>query len=249
MNDDKNQLSNTLVLEKSSEVSKRILVIDDDESAKNFIVDALKAKKYQVDSSETIEEALAKLKTIHFDIILSDINFPNEEFSGIDLFRFCKENYPKTPFILLTGAPQLDDAVAILKEGAADYLTKPIQLGKLYDRVEQIFTNISSFQIDPVIASVVSHIPSEYKIIRLIDKTETSIVLLVEKDGIYYAMKILKFELMDEHNKKKVERFFREAKIMRSIKHPNIVRVFEYRFMDDQIPYIVSEYISGKQFI
>ena len=244
MSNDDNQLSSTLVIEKTSD-THAILVVDDDESVRHFLVDALELKKYKVDSTSTIQEALEKLKSDKIDIIVSDINFPEEDYTGIDFFRFCKEHNPNIPFILVTGAPQLEDAVAILKEGASDYISKPIQIGKLYERIDEAIDKLSSPKVDPVIASVVSHIPPEYKIIRLIDKTQTSVVLLVEKEKTYYAMKIMKFEYMDNLNRKKVDRFFREAKIMRSIKHPNVVRVFEYRFVDDEVPFIVSEYVSG----
>jgi serine/threonine protein kinase len=73
------------------------------------------------------------------------------------------------------------------------------------------------------------------------------VVLLVEKEKKYYALKILRKEGDETNHSLRIKRFLREAKILSQIEHPNVVKVFDSDLPDDvSTPYILMEYVDGK---
>ncbi len=101
-----------------------VLVVDDDLIECRSLSEFLKLDGYQVDSATSGREALAKLKKSSFDILLTDVNMP--EVTGFDLLNEVNENYRDTAVILITGYGQIEGAVRAIKEGAYDYITKPL---------------------------------------------------------------------------------------------------------------------------
>jgi DNA-binding NtrC family response regulator len=106
-----------------SAVHRSILVVDDEPAHRQFLGAAL-GKDYSVTPAATGEEAQQLLKNRSFDLVLTDQKMPG--ISGIDLLKWIKENSPETPVILLTAFGTIDTAVAAVKLGAEDYLTKPV---------------------------------------------------------------------------------------------------------------------------
>jgi DNA-binding NtrC family response regulator len=101
-----------------------VLVVDDDLIECRSLSEFLKLDGYQVDSATSGHDALEKLKQASFDILLTDVNMP--EVTGFDLLREVNENYAGTAVILITGYGQIEGAVRAIKEGAYDYITKPL---------------------------------------------------------------------------------------------------------------------------
>ena len=101
-----------------------VLVVDDDLIECRSLSEFLKLDGYQVDSATSGREALEKLKQASFDIVLTDVNMP--EVTGFDLLNEVNENYRDTAVILITGYGQIEGAVRAIKEGAYDYITKPL---------------------------------------------------------------------------------------------------------------------------
>ena len=221
-----------------------ILVVDDDEFARGFLYNALIAKSYNVETAEDAEDAIKKLADTHFDLILTDINMPG--MSGEDLMVFCKHNYKSTEVILLTGDPHLDCAVNDIKKGAFDYLEKPVSLERLYERVQAALIQSKTKQnISMNTEDTLSD--TGYSVVRTLGSGNMGIVLLVEKDKTYYAMKILRRENHDSLSDVKIKRFIREAEILTTIDHPNIVKVLEYGMSGQNgVPYFVMEFIPSQ---
>ena len=101
-----------------------VLVVDDDLIECRSLSEFLKLDGFQVDSATSGHDALEKLKQASFDIVLTDVNMP--EVTGFDLLREVNEHYPNTAVILITGYGQIEGAVRAIKEGAYDYITKPL---------------------------------------------------------------------------------------------------------------------------
>lgn len=101
-----------------------VLVVDDDLIECRSLSEFLRLEGYQVASAVSGHEALDKLKASSFDILLTDVNMP--EITGFDLLREVNQNYPDTAVILITGYGQIEGAVRAIKEGAYDYITKPL---------------------------------------------------------------------------------------------------------------------------
>lgn len=81
-------------------------------------------------------EAKSLIQAERFDLLISDIRMPKVD--GMDLFRFLRAESPMTDVILMTAYGEVEQAVAALKEGAQDYLTKPVELDEIIVRVQRI---------------------------------------------------------------------------------------------------------------
>ncbi len=107
----------------------KILVVDDEPSILRLLQEALSQWGYQVTCASTVEEALVVLGTELFDAALTDIRMP--DMSGLDLLREIKKQDESIEVIVMTGYPTIASAVEALKEGAYDYLSKPLILDEL----------------------------------------------------------------------------------------------------------------------
>lgn len=109
--------------------SPKILVVDGEEAIRSFLVEALTHWGYQAAQAARGVEALEILKDQLFDVALLDIRMP--EMDGIELLRQIKRYDPSVEVIMMTGYPTVTTAVEALKEGAYDYLTKPLILDEI----------------------------------------------------------------------------------------------------------------------
>jgi DNA-binding NtrC family response regulator len=110
------------------EVAK-ILVVDDEPSILKLLKEALTQWGYQVVCVGTGSEALEAIRTELFDAAITDIRMP--EMSGLELLREIKRHDDSIEVVVMTGYPTIASAVEALKEGAYDYLSKPLILDEL----------------------------------------------------------------------------------------------------------------------
>jgi DNA-binding NtrC family response regulator len=110
------------------EVAK-ILVVDDEPSILKLLKEALTQWGYQVACVGTGSEALEAIRTELFDAAITDIRMP--EMSGLELLREIKRHDDSIEVVVMTGYPTIASAVEALKEGAYDYLSKPLILDEL----------------------------------------------------------------------------------------------------------------------
>ncbi len=118
------------------EIPKRILVIEDQELNRKVVRIVLQSKGYTVVEAADAMEALACLENAIPHLILMDIALPGQ--SGEDLTKRIKANlaWVDIPIIALTAAAMSGDKERILKAGCDDYLSKPIDIKILIERVE-----------------------------------------------------------------------------------------------------------------
>ncbi|MEG2724324.1 MAG: sigma-54 dependent transcriptional regulator, partial [Kiritimatiellia bacterium] len=105
-----------------------LLIVDDDKSTRDGIVRALH-QQYTVFSVADAEAALATLNTESVDLVLTDLRMPGRD--GLSLLRDIMTSYPKVQVILLSAYGSVESAVEAMKEGAYDFLTKPVNLDHL----------------------------------------------------------------------------------------------------------------------
>jgi two-component system NtrC family response regulator len=111
----------------------RILVVDDEPAQRELIGGFLKKQGYEVVLAEDGAAALAQVRATQVDLVLSDCRMPG--MSGPDLLREIKGVNPETPLILMTAYGTVETAVQAMKDGAADFLTKPLDLEELLLRI------------------------------------------------------------------------------------------------------------------
>jgi DNA-binding NtrC family response regulator len=107
----------------------KILVVDDEKSILLLLKEALTQWGYQVTTAASAVEGLELLKNGLFDAIISDIRMP--DMSGLDLLREIRKQDETIEVVMMTGYPTIASAVQALKEGAYDYLSKPLILDEL----------------------------------------------------------------------------------------------------------------------
>ncbi|MEA2011892.1 MAG: protein kinase [Verrucomicrobiota bacterium] len=234
----------------SSEINEnsdfRVLVVDDEESITNLFKDLLSSKGYAVDTAVDAEDALNLLGKRVYSIVFTDVNMPEK--SGIELqnLSLSKRNMD---FVIMTGFPNVKDAVKVIKMGALDYMQKPFKIKDILEKVSESYkkhTFRKKAELNIKDTVTISKSILEYKTRKMIGSGNAGIVMLVEKEGLEYAMKILRKEPNAEIQKKNIRRFLQEGRILSEINHPNIVKVFDYGISDEQsAPYMIMEYIKG----
>ena len=106
-----------------------ILVIDDNPTNRDTYADVLTGEGHSVISAGSGEEGLAKMGAAAVDAVLCDLKLPNLD--GLATMELAHERHGQVPWVLITGHGNEETAVAAIKQGAFNYLTKPVDLGRL----------------------------------------------------------------------------------------------------------------------
>lgn len=112
-----------------------ILVVDDEESIRTTFAIFLQQEGYTVHTAGSVQEAAQLLQEQRFDLVVSDIVLPDAP--GVNLLREVRNGDPLCPVILVTGRPAVDTATQALREGAFEYLLKPVKRTELLRTVRQ----------------------------------------------------------------------------------------------------------------
>lgn len=110
-------------------MAARILVIDDEESMCNFMEIMLSKQGFDVDSTTSGPEGIELVKNQNFDLVIADLNMP--QMSGIEVLRKTRSFKSDQEFIVMTAFASVDTAIEAMKEGAADYITKPFKVDEI----------------------------------------------------------------------------------------------------------------------
>ena len=110
----------------------RILVVEDDPSLSEVLVDELRATGHDTEGAGDIAQARERLRARDFDVVLLDLVLPDGR--GTEVLRHVSEECLPTECIVLTGYAELQTAIEAMKLGAYDYLSKPVRM----DEVEQL---------------------------------------------------------------------------------------------------------------
>src|SRR3970040_2057332 len=104
-------------------MADKILLVDDDKTfqtvTRSFLIDA----GYQVEVVDSAEKAEEQVQKHTYDLVLTDLKMAGKD--GLELLQFIKKWAPQTPVMMITGFASIDTAVAAMKAGAEDYVTKP----------------------------------------------------------------------------------------------------------------------------
>jgi DNA-binding NtrC family response regulator len=119
----------------------RLLLAEDDRIVRITVRDALEEAGYAVTECADGAEALAALQREAFDILLTDVRLPGVD--GIALFRHARRAQPDTGVVLMTAFSDADDAVAVMREGARDYVQKPFEIEELLIRIARVRDEIA----------------------------------------------------------------------------------------------------------
>lgn len=118
-----------------AEFKPSILVVDDEPSIREFLQIMLRREKMLVETASNGKEALTKLESMPFDLIISDIQMP--ELSGLELLAKVREKDPTALVMMVTAFGSTESAVEAMKLGAFDYLTKPFKIDDVKVRIRR----------------------------------------------------------------------------------------------------------------
>jgi len=171
----------------------QILVVDDEAAQREILRTILVAEGYQVEAVKSAGEALEKGGRKRFDLVLTDLRMPGAD--GLSLVRELSREDPPTLVIIMTGFGSLDSAEQAMKQGAFDYLTKPLERDNLLRIVGRAFDRIALIQENRLLRQQLEEryriegiVGSHYRMQEVFDKlhkvsSSNSTVLIVGESG------------------------------------------------------------------
>jgi DNA-binding NtrC family response regulator len=114
----------------------RVLVVDDEPAQRELVAGFLAKQGFEVSQAAGGEAALVRFKQEPFDLVLTDQKMP--DLSGLQVLEGVRAMTPETAVIIMTAYGTIETAVGAIKAGAADYLTKPLNLDELLHRIHRV---------------------------------------------------------------------------------------------------------------
>jgi DNA-binding NtrC family response regulator len=122
----------------------RILVVDDEKEIRELLLKALtRLSNFRVELAEDGEEALKKIEQGNFDLVLTDMRMPKMD--GLQLAAEIAKSKPEILTVLMTGHGTFDSALEVMKQGASDYLMKPLNLEEMVVRLSKVLEERQRF--------------------------------------------------------------------------------------------------------
>lgn len=222
-----------------SEVSARLLVVDDNEDNRDMLARRLERRGFDVDTAESGEAALALIDSKPFDLVLLDVMMPG--MSGLEVLEIVRRTYPRAelPILMATAKTSSEDVVEALRLGANDYVTKPIDFPVVVARIEN---HLQTRQQAPSIPAAATSIPADgrvatgsvldgrYEIVQTLGEGTFAIVYEAKQlsTGQRVAVKILHTHRAGDNDELERQRFEREMQTIGKLHHPHIVRLIDY---------------------
>ena len=112
-----------------------ILIVEDDLTFSTMLKTWLGKKGFEVETASTQARARKQIGSRKFDLILSDLRLPDQD--GMSLLSWLREQNDQVPFIIMTSYAEIQSAVRAMKEGATDYISKPVQPDELLKKIKE----------------------------------------------------------------------------------------------------------------
>jgi DNA-binding NtrC family response regulator len=122
-------------LRKKTAESPCILIVDDDPGQRSLLNTFLRTQGFETVTADSGQQALETLRTGKFGMMISDVRMPG--LSGLETLRLARKEHATLPVLLVTAFTDVRDAVAAMRDGAVNYLAKPIDLDELMACVRQ----------------------------------------------------------------------------------------------------------------
>ncbi|OGF65071.1 MAG: hypothetical protein A2Y62_04635, partial [Candidatus Fischerbacteria bacterium RBG_13_37_8] len=160
----------------------RLLIVDDSADTRELLQRNLTAHGYSVLTASNVAEALRIMDSVGIDLVITDLKMPGV--SGLDLVRHIKANLKDTEVMMITGYPSVEGAVAAVKSGAQEYLSKPFTVEELLTAVNHVMEklNIRQFTSEKIehspvqLLDMVGNSKAMQNVIKAISKAVASMV-------------------------------------------------------------------------
>lgn len=118
----------------NEQTTARVLLVDDEEDFLKVLSERLKMRGLRVNTSISGEDALEKIEQQPFDAIIVDLSMPGMD--GIETLKGIKKAHPDAEIIILTGHGSVASGITAMKEGAFDFLEKPVNIEQLLGKID-----------------------------------------------------------------------------------------------------------------
>jgi two-component system response regulator HydG len=170
----------------------RVLIVDDNASHAEALADGLEMDGHRCEVVHSGSEAISRLSEASFDAVLTDLVMPDQ--SGIDVLKSARSLQPDAVVLLVTGHESVKTAVDAMRHGAADYLTKPVDLTELRARLARAVetgrlrrTNTElQRQIDKRFGfeGIIGHSPPMVRLFEILGQVSpTSVTVLIQGES------------------------------------------------------------------
>jgi two-component system response regulator PilR (NtrC family) len=149
-----------------SALTGNILIVDDERSMREFLAIFLRRVGHRVEAAAGGSEGLATLRSREFDVVITDLRMP--EVGGLEILAEAKKLHPDTQVVVVTAFATTETAIAAMKAGAYDYLTKPFKVDEVGLVVERALERRVLQHQNVVLRD---EIKGRYKLDRLIGKS------------------------------------------------------------------------------
>jgi CheY-like chemotaxis protein len=126
----------------------RLLLAEDDDAVRGMLQAALERDGFDVVAVSNVREALGRIATEHFDALLSDLHMPHAG-DGFTVVSAMRHTHPEAVTLVLSGYPQLDEALSAIRLQADEILVKPIEISSLREIIRQKLINPVPFKALP----------------------------------------------------------------------------------------------------
>jgi len=116
-------------------MSEKVLLVDDEEEFVETLAERMRSRGMQVSTTASGAEALERVNEEDFDVVVLDLRMPGID--GIEALKRIKRNRPDIQVVLLTGYATVEKGVEAIKEGALEFLEKPVDIASLTDAIHK----------------------------------------------------------------------------------------------------------------
>ncbi len=135
------------IIDNVSGTKGRILIIDDEEEIREVLKMHLEAAGYMVIEAVDGEDGINKMREganlLQVGLIITDIRMP--KVNGVEAIDYLRTNAPSKPILVITGYPDTELAISLLKKGVKEYLVKPVEKKVLLEKVKKILGSAQEF--------------------------------------------------------------------------------------------------------
>ncbi len=135
------------IIDSAAGTRGRILIIDDEEDVRDILKMHLESAGYKVIEAEDGEDGINKMREganlLQVGLIITDIRMP--KVNGVEAINYLRTNAPSKPILVITGYPDADLAISLLKKGVKEYLVKPIEKKVLLEKVKKVLASKQEF--------------------------------------------------------------------------------------------------------
>lgn len=131
---------------------QKLLIVEDDASVRSTMVTVLELEGYAVEAVSSTREAIHRLETQPYPIVISDIYLDDR--TGIDVLKMARLHNPAGAVILMSGRGSMETVMAATSGGAFDYLAKPFEMSQMIDTIKRAEKSFTGEEDDDEAASI-----------------------------------------------------------------------------------------------